>query len=367
MLSAGHQPTIESTLATNSLQVILPPGMSAEQARQLLAGFGEVMFSQVVPTAMGASLLLAFFDARCASQAQLALGFDWCRPAPQSGNRRVKLPGTVKLSPSEAEHISKVETDPEDVTNYIVEFFDVRHAQKAEARSAAAKKPLPQGLEPPPGLEVPNKAKAPELPKARPAYIPCKPDFGASGRPGRDAKEKVEVFIKGLPKALCTDAFLETMLEQAGLEEALLESKALTGKFAGQARVCFTSRKAAKICIKHFNGRLWGTSTEPVVATMGPVTGVAPATKLGLPFASTRLEMVPEDVFLGKVRTASEDTTSSTVASSSGTRLPPPPPPLEQENLKGQDPPTDASTADDASDMSDQERQLLAEAAMCGP
>jgi hypothetical protein len=178
----------------------------------------------------------------------------------------------------------------------------------------------------------------------------------------------VEVVIKGLPKALCTDAFLETMLEQAGLESDVIESRC----FPGHARVGFHQKHAAKRCIDHFSGRQWGgSSAELVVATLveAPAKVGNVAAMPGLlrnPSALVRgapLEMVPEDVFYSKVRTHSEDT-DTTVASSgsNGASIEVAPPGMspfcspEKDLAAG----TDASTADYSSDVGEQEERLLA-------
>eukprot|EP00930_Biecheleria_cincta_P039240 TRINITY_DN26999_c0_g1_i1.p1 TRINITY_DN26999_c0_g1~~TRINITY_DN26999_c0_g1_i1.p1 ORF type:complete len:396 (-),score=82.45 TRINITY_DN26999_c0_g1_i1:331-1518(-) len=367
---------------SNTLQVVLPPGMGPAQAKELLAGFGEVMFTKVLPSPVMPTMLVSYYDCRCAAQAQLALGFQSCRPCPQNGNRWVRLPGNVKLSPEEVKYISQVETDPQDAGSYVVEFFDVRHAQRTEERfgvaatavpaatakkkkgagSAAAPATLPGGVELPPGLEgfQQNNAVSSARPVARPAYV----------LPGRTAASaaKVEVVIKGLPKALCTEAFLETMLEQAGLESDVIESRCSPGR----ARVGFNDRHAAKRCIDHFSGRQWGgPSAELVVATLvGAPAKVGNAAFMpGLlknPSALVRsspLEMVPEDVFCSKARTHSEDTDTTVASSSSnGASLEVSPPGMSPYCSPEKDPAagTDASTADGASDVGEQEERLPA-------
>lgn len=373
--------------ASNTLQVMLPLGMGPAQAKELLAGFGEVMFTKVLPSPVMPTLLVSYYDCRCAAQAQLALGFQSCRPCPQTGNRRVRLPGSVKLSPEEVKHISQVETDPQDSGAYVVEFFDVRHARRTQERlggaAAAASTPataakkkgaavaaaaatLPGGVELPPGLEGLQQKKivSSARPVARPAYVLP----GRTSTAGAAASAaKVEVAIKGLPKALCTDAFLETMLEQAGLESDVVESRC----FPGHAIVGFNDRHAAKRCIDHFGGRQWGgPSAELVVATLvgAPAKVGTAAAMPGLLGASpfvrgAPLEMVPEDVFCTKVRTHSEDTDTTMASSgSNGASLEVAPPGMspycshEKDLAAG----TDASTADGASDVGEQEERLLA-------
>eukprot|EP00931_Biecheleriopsis_adriatica_P093898 TRINITY_DN67620_c0_g1_i1.p1 TRINITY_DN67620_c0_g1~~TRINITY_DN67620_c0_g1_i1.p1 ORF type:complete len:362 (-),score=90.07 TRINITY_DN67620_c0_g1_i1:181-1266(-) len=316
MFSAGEE-------YSNTLHVVLPHGMGLPQAQELLSGFGELMFCKVVPNTLIPSLAVAYYDVRAASQAQFALGFDSCRPGPQTGDRKLKLPGTVKLSQDEIQHISKVETDPEDGGSYIVEFYDVRQVKRAQERLKLAGK-KPEGVEPPPGLEgfTSSKKTKPvtDMPKARPAYVlpsasAPKPASASSQAPiaaAESTKDQVEVQIKGLPKALCTDSFLEAMLEQAGLEGAVVCSKALTGSLAGQARVSFSGKRAAKRCVQHFNGRKWGNQLEAVTACIASTVGSA---RTGVSFPHTPLEMVPENGYDNKVRSISEDTT---IASSSG-------------------------------------------------
>lgn len=332
MSSSGETSAPES-FATNTLHVILPPGMGPLAARQTLSVFGEIMFMEAVPSPLLPAVLVAYFDVRSAEKAQLALGFDCCRPAPQSGNRLVKLPGSVNLGSEDIQNISLLKTDPQDSSFYLVEFFDIRFAQRAQERFAwkvvhkatpsiatpwpQTEAALPPGLDLPPGLEFLSLTP----PEPKPAYvIPSYPRSSRQSLTPKVQRSEVEVLLKGLPKALCTDVFLDAMLEQAGLEGAISERK-ITGK-TGEARVKFLNQQAAKRCVQHFNGRHWETSGSAVVATILTVPDAKPLRAKGFGCLSEMdLAFSPEFSLLSKslkVRTVSEDTTvaSSTCGAS---------------------------------------------------
>lgn len=75
------------------------------------------------------------------------------------------------------------------------------------------------------------------------------------------------VVLSNLPHALCTGRCLEAMLDQAGLENAIISYEVRAGKKRGRAVISLNSERAADRCIAHFQGLRWGHgSGRPVNA-----------------------------------------------------------------------------------------------------
>lgn len=132
---------------------------------------------------------------------------------------------------------------------------------------------LPPGLEPPPGLCLPNKQPCSEQKKEEdsdekipepPSEAPPAPELSNT-----QLANQAEVLIKNLPESLCSDAALEAMFEQAEVERYVTQYQVRLLSNVGEARVTFKSRRAGKNCVKHFNGRVWDAAGgSPVEAEL---------------------------------------------------------------------------------------------------
>lgn len=80
----------------------------------------------------------------------------------------------------------------------------------------------------------------------------------------KDEIVPVRVSLRGLPDTVCTNvAYIEAMLEQAGLEDAVLD---IARASPGVVRLSLAGTAAAKQCIAHFDGCPWGAGGSLVSA-----------------------------------------------------------------------------------------------------
>jgi hypothetical protein len=75
-----------------------------------------------------------------------------------------------------------------------------------------------------------------------------------------------EVEISGLPNKILSQTMMEAVLQQAGLDESILDIKLQVGKPCGKALVTYTSLQVVERCIRHFYGCQWDASGTPVHA-----------------------------------------------------------------------------------------------------
>jgi hypothetical protein len=115
----------------------------------------------------------------------------------------------------------------------------------------------PPGLEAPPGLEHLHGccSSPPGLVQQAAADVPKAQAAKAQG-------EAYQVKITGLSDLMMNEAMIETMLEQAGLEEGI---KKVSTK-GSHVLLSFSSLKWVSPCVRHFNGRPWGKNGVPVIA-----------------------------------------------------------------------------------------------------
>jgi hypothetical protein len=194
----------------------------------------------------------------------------------QQGERMVRLASDVKLGEEDVAGISNI-AEQDDGT-VLVEFFDIRVAEKMKKKTEARKSSKGK-VEPPPGLEDYKRPASKEL--LGPAYISLESMSGAVPKhlptrvatPSRAASGKQTVLIKGLPKALLTDSCIEAMLQQAGLQDSIVSVSTTKGEPCGQALVTVRSRKDAQLCMKHCQGRCWDPSGKIKVEAMLVDTG----------------------------------------------------------------------------------------------
>lgn len=238
---------------SNTLHVVLPPGMGLQAATGAFGMFGDVAKAEVLPSEPPTATV-SFFDVRSAAQAAQVLGAEWCWPGEQCGDRTARLPGTMQLSRDDYARVSGVRRDPAS-DGYVVEFFDVRDAARVGAAHRKART-QPSKLEP--------------------AYISAGDNVGERS-----------VLLQGLPKAMCSGTCFDAMLEQASLSgQVLSHSIRARGQF-GEAVVRLAGEDAVSRCIKHFHGRQWDVSGTSVSATrMAPPPGLLPAARdTSLPIA----------------------------------------------------------------------------------
>lgn len=180
--------------------------------------------------------------------------------------------------------------------------------------TAHSMKMLPPGLEPPPGLPLPPGLEAPVAPKKKShnKVMRSPPGLPIAAAPsGRSAAARAgaasnasaaldaepmyvgaptgaksvaaepaptwaaRVLISGLPNKILP--MMEVVLEQAGLEDAVLDVTTCPGKPCGDATVSLCSTLAAEQCVRHFQGCQW----DPAGATVSVrlLSSPAPAAK----------------------------------------------------------------------------------------
>lgn len=268
--------------ATNTLHVMLPSGMDMHTASAAFGRFGDVARVEVLPLDMSTAVV-SFFDARAATRAMQLLGADWCWPGDQYGERKLQLPGTLQLSADDLQRMSSVRRDPAGGDGYEVEFFDVRDA----ARVSAMHRKTAQAIKVP---------KAPEqLDKLEPVFVTPLAGFSPAAA-SRDTTEQT-VLLQGLPNALCSQACLEAMIQQAGLQREVLSHSIRPGSPCGEAVLRITGRAAVARCMKHFHGRAWDSSGILVSATkMAPPPGLHSATTALEPCDHLSAAQVPRTV-----------------------------------------------------------------------
>lgn len=239
---------------SNTLHIVLPPGMGLHAATAAFGQFGDVAKVEVLPSDFPTATV-SFFDVRAATRAREVLGDHWCWPGEQCGERTARLPGTMQLSEDDLLRVSGVRQDSAG-SGYVVEFFDVRDA----ARVSAACRKISSAASQATASVQPNDLK--------PAYI------------NADKKSEVSVLLQGLPNAMCSPTCFEAMLEQAGLAGEVLSHSIRPSTPCGEAVLKVSSENAASRCIKHFHGRVWDLSGTPVSATrLAPPPGLPCALK----------------------------------------------------------------------------------------
>jgi hypothetical protein len=192
----------------------------------------------------------------------------------------VRLPADLQLDASDFCRMSAVHQDPFD-GGYTVDFFDPNDAwryqqladkmrsskaqQRAEEKLSstvsdsmfAEEMFYPPGLEPmtlsPPGLEhIPT---------------PFKNEFNATKTRRKAPQPKGhEVQIQGLPENLCKEVMIAAMMEQARLEESILNIDTSTCAKQCVACITFDSQSAADKCVEHCHGQKWNPMGPSVVA-----------------------------------------------------------------------------------------------------
>jgi len=232
----------EDSFATDTLHLEFPSQASHAAILETLAQFGEVMTLDLIPAPPGLQLKtivvsVVYFDVRAVQCAVDTLGCQRCTLMPQSVSHTVLMAGSVQLDAQGIQGVSSVITDPSDKGSFLVEFFDSRDAERARAAAYyACLSEVPMEDEMHPSQET-------EL---------CAPQFHVS--------------IKGLPNGICTKPMMEAVLEQAGLEDAVVSSEVQTGTRCGHCILVLNGQQAVDKCIAHFSGRKWDVSGAVVVS-----------------------------------------------------------------------------------------------------
>lgn len=290
-------------LDSNTLFVMLPPGMGLHAATSAFRRFGDVARLEVVPADV-LTVTVSFYDVRAASRAMEMLGNDYAWPGEPTGSRTMRLPGDMQLSAEDYQRVSDVRRDPNDDGGYVVEFFDVRDAARVSAKCAknAGKKG---------SAKASKKTEQPE-----PIYVtPC---VGVS--PPVAAKNEAthqSVLLQGLPSALCSEACVDAMLEQAGLQGAVMSRAIHRGSPCGEVVLRIAGQDVVERCIKHFHGRVWDPSGTPVSATrMAPPPGLRGASRTPPPSGLAKNAVVAPPPGLGglsgtKERSNTEESTDA--------------------------------------------------------
>jgi len=233
---------------TDTVHIIMPLGADADATVAMMQTYGEIACATPQP---GFVLRVAYFDVRAAAFVLDNLGGETCWPGVAYGNRTVRLPGSMNIG---MDVMPKISGMYKEKNSFVIEFFDLRDAQcyrlkAAESeKQAAAPNPKKVQIVPPPGLDGPSPAKA------------------SSGSEKQSAGDVVA--IKGIPNAMLTDAMMEAILEQAGLEAATVSFTTRQGSVCGDATIKLSSNSAAQQCIRHFHGCQWAASGVVITAQL---------------------------------------------------------------------------------------------------
>lgn len=245
--------------ATNTILAPLPPGMATESMRVAFEHFGEVAAIRRIPKLNGC-VQVEFYDIRAAAGALKAFGEAGCAPGPECGDRFVSLAGNAEVNMKDFEGIKEVSKSAA-AGSFILEFYDCRDATKyrdskglgkPEPKTAPGlcKKDLPPGLLPPPGLEASFQDED-----------DCKQPAASS---------EWQVVITGLPGKLLSEAMLEAVFQQAGLDCHVGFSVGGAKSSKESVTVRFSSMLDARRCVVHFQGCQWDKSGEAVATEVIP-------------------------------------------------------------------------------------------------
>jgi len=262
---------------------------------------------------------VAFHDSRDAVSAMGKLG-ETARPAARTIDHTVRLQGDTQLNLDAEKGISSVYQDPQELGAFIVEFYDSRNAERTRFAASWADAGTPAGersrttsggsssppephdvlrsrttsagsvwentslcgaasvwseastldsssaAAPPPALASrqgppsdPPGPPGPAGPSSHSHPAVAAASSAASSPPASSAGSAV--LIKGLPHALLSDTCMEAVLQQAGLEGAVISFGVCkeSGRF-GEAFVRLSNRAAVERCVQHFHGRIWDAS-----------------------------------------------------------------------------------------------------------
>lgn len=346
---------------TNTVHVLLPPDAGLRSATEVLKRFGDVSHVEVLP-GQALTVSAVYFDVRAAARAQSAMG-ELCRPAAPTGDRTVRLQGSIQLDPEKIQGVSRVLPEPDESGAFLVEFFDLRDAARARewcAGQSSGKPGAPAACDSKkasvPAYIKPSNSVAPAPASTLQQVSAPRVQAREPARTSRPSGAEAMVLLKGLPKALCTNACLEAMFEQAGFEGTIASCRVRRGNMCSEVLVSFDSKDAARRCIQHFHGRCWSNSGERVTASKVSSKGDS----LHRPLRAPQKAPLPEDI----EEADEEDEESSSTAPEgppglcAPRRLPEVSASGKLDASRKEDLATDESTADGASLASDQEEAV---------
>jgi len=217
-----------------------------------LAQFGDLMSFDLIPGPPGLQqqtmmVSVVYFDVRAAKRAMDVLGCQRCTVMPQSVSRVVRMGGNVQLDAQGIQGVSKLSTDASDQDFFFVEFFDSRDVLRAQEA----------------------------------AYL-TEAQTGDVQMQEREL-HSTQVVIRGLPNGICTRPMMQAVLEQAGLKDSIVTSKAVTGNPCGQFVLTLNSQQAIDKCVEHFHGCKWDASGAVVVVVQSQLTQPRVARKTAAP------------------------------------------------------------------------------------
>ncbi|CAE6967137.1 unnamed protein product [Symbiodinium natans] len=224
--------------------------VSVHQAFQELAPFGEIMRLELLPDEPD-SVVVSYYDYRCALHAAAHLGSDRCSMEPQYGQCYVHLPNEATGC-----HI-------EEIGNTYAHCCDVRTAAKL-ALQFGVKEPKSKTRK----AYVAPAIKADKAPTA-PKYLN---DLGISEvvwahlDSGKETRSTLR--ITGVPAKLCKESRFHLLLEDADLAEHvdIFRTFTSTRRRLGTALVNAVSPLGVKLVAKFFHGRQWGNIMPAAVS-----------------------------------------------------------------------------------------------------
>lgn len=93
--------------------------------------------------------------------------------------------------------------------------------------------------------------------------------------PVQASSDGVQVLLHNLPNTLCNHMCMEAMLEQAWLDESVLNIEVQPGAPCGNAKLYFSAWAAANQCVRHFQGCRWDQTGASVYAEiLNPPSGL---------------------------------------------------------------------------------------------
>mmetsp|Transcript_42533 Transcript_42533/g.95623 ORF Transcript_42533/g.95623 Transcript_42533/m.95623 type:complete len:321 (+) Transcript_42533:96-1058(+) len=114
------------------------------------------------------------------------------------------------------------------------------------------------------------------------------PTQGARADAATEGKDGCQVCIVGLPNEVLTPAMLPAVLQQAGLQGVVLDSRSIPGEGSatGKAMLKLAHPYAVKHCISHFSGCEWVTGVKVSVSAVPSTGGSSMKHATAKPFAS---------------------------------------------------------------------------------
>jgi len=195
----------------------------------------------------------------------------------------VRVSGATRLVAEDVDSVAGVTRDADDEASYVVEFYDCRNAERYKTEEQSdedCKQGVPSlsGIEPPPGLDLepPPGLVQPQAGNLSPppglkdttssAASTVDPDRSPSQVEDRWVLQGYRVRVHGLPNTMLAEEMMDAVLQQAGLESAVVGYTTTRGEGFGEAVVSISNLGMALHCVHHFQGCRWGSSRPSVTA-----------------------------------------------------------------------------------------------------